>query len=85
MRTRRNLLRAGAAVFVSGVASPAISKIATADVRSLALANLHTGEKLAVDYWVEGQYVAGASFQPRRRARKTLSQLRPNKARMMPP
>jgi uncharacterized protein YcbK (DUF882 family) len=60
LRTRRNLLRAGAAVLVSGVASPALSRIATADVRSLAFDNLHTGEKLAVDYWVEGQYVADA-------------------------
>ena len=60
MRTRRSLLRAGAAVIVSGVASPALSKIATADVRSLSFDNLHTGEKLAIDYWVEGQYVPDA-------------------------
>jgi uncharacterized protein YcbK (DUF882 family) len=53
-------LRAGAAVLVGGVASPAISKVATTDVRSLSFDNLHTGEKLAVDYWVEGDYVPGA-------------------------
>jgi uncharacterized protein YcbK (DUF882 family) len=53
-------LGAGAAVLVSGIASPALSKIANADVRSLAFDNLHTGEKLAVDYWVEGEYVPDA-------------------------
>ena len=60
MRTRRNLLRAGAAVLVSGVASPAISRIAAADVRSIGFQNLHTGEGLKVDYWAEGQYVPDA-------------------------
>lgn len=60
MRTRRNMLRTGAAALVTAVASPAIAKIATADARALAFDNLHTGEKLAVDYWVDGQYVSDA-------------------------
>ncbi len=69
MRTRRSLLRAGAAALVSGVASPAISRIAAADARSIAFHNLHTGESLAVDYWVEGQYVPEALAQVNRTLR----------------
>ena len=60
MHTRRNFLRAGTAVLAAGVASPAIAKIAPADFRALAFDNLHTGEKLKIDYWVEGRYVPGA-------------------------
>jgi uncharacterized protein YcbK (DUF882 family) len=60
MRSRRNVLRAGAATLISGIASPAISRISPAQVRSVSFDNLHTGEKLAVDYWIEGQYAPDA-------------------------
>lgn len=59
MRTRRNFLRAGA-VLAAGVASPALANISKADYRALSLDNLHTGEKLKIDYWVEGRYVPEA-------------------------
>ncbi|MGB8365276.1 MAG: DUF882 domain-containing protein [Rhizomicrobium sp.] len=60
MRTRRNLLCAGSAALIAGVASPALAGIRSANIRSLAFANLHTGEKLSVDYCVGGQYVPEA-------------------------
>ena len=60
MHSRRSILRAGTAAVVAGVASPALAKIAATDYRAVALNNLHTGEKLKVDYWVEGRYVPDA-------------------------
>ena len=60
MHTRRSLLRGGTAAIVAGVASPAIARIAPTDYRAVAFNNLHTGEKLKVDYWVEGRYVPDA-------------------------
>lgn len=60
MRSRRTILRAGAVALISGFASPAIARLSSAQVRSVAFDNLHTGEKLAVDYWIEGQYAPDA-------------------------
>jgi len=60
MHTRRNLLRAGSAALIAGVASPALAGIGKAEYRALAFDNLHTGEKLKIDYWVEGNYVPDA-------------------------
>jgi uncharacterized protein YcbK (DUF882 family) len=60
MSTRRSILRTGGAVLVSVLASPAIARLAQTDVRSLSLDNLHTGEKLKADYWVEGNYETDA-------------------------
>jgi len=60
MRSRRNFLRGSTVALAAGVASPAIAKIAPADFRALAFNNLHTGEKLKIDYWVEGRYVPDA-------------------------
>jgi len=60
MHTRRNLLRAGSAALIAGVASPALANIGKTDYRALAFDNLHTGEKLKIDYWVEGRYVPDA-------------------------
>jgi uncharacterized protein YcbK (DUF882 family) len=54
MRTRRAALRAGLSLFAGGIVSPAFSKVP--EVRSLAFDNLHTGEKLSVDYWTAGGY-----------------------------
>jgi uncharacterized protein YcbK (DUF882 family) len=60
MRTRRNILHAGSAAIFAAGAGPAIAGITAENARSLAFANLHTGETLSVDYWVEGQYVSEA-------------------------
>ena len=60
MHTRRNLLRAGSAALIAGVASPALAGIGKTEYRALAFDNLHTGEKLKIDYWVEGNYVPDA-------------------------
>ncbi|MGE5537015.1 MAG: DUF882 domain-containing protein [Gemmatimonas sp.] len=58
--SRRLLLRAGAGAVVAGIMRPAHALVATGAVRSLAFDNLHTGEKLAVDYFVDGRYVPEA-------------------------
>ncbi len=60
MRTRRNVLRAGSAVALATVATPALAKLANTDHRDLSFDNLHTGEKLRVDYWVGGDYLPDA-------------------------
>jgi uncharacterized protein YcbK (DUF882 family) len=50
---RRNFLAAaGASLFVP---RPALA-VSESGVRRLAFENLHTGEKLKVEYWAEGQY-----------------------------
>ena len=59
-RTRRHFLIGGGAVIIAGVASPALANISRADVRTLSFNNLHTGERLKADYWVEGEYVPDA-------------------------
>jgi len=57
---RRSVLRLGGAALAAGVASPAIANIGKANFRSIALDNLHTGEKATIDYWVEGTYLPDA-------------------------
>lgn len=59
-RSRRLLLGLGSVAFLSGLVRPAGAAIGRGNVRSLAFANLHTGERLGVDYWVDGQYVPDA-------------------------
>ena len=59
-RKRRLLLAAGGAALISSFVRPAAAAIGIGNVRSLAFANLHTGERLGVDYWVDGQYVPDA-------------------------
>ena len=56
---RRFLIGAGAALAVAPFAS-AHAEIAHAGVRKLAFDNIHTGEKLSVDYWADGEYIPGA-------------------------
>jgi uncharacterized protein YcbK (DUF882 family) len=62
--SRRSFLRGAGVALIAGVspalAKPAFANIAGGSARSLAFDNLHTGEKLKVDYWVEGEYVPGA-------------------------
>ena len=58
---RRKFLVAGAAAVATGMAaSPAFAIVGRKPFRSVALDNLHTGEKLRVDYWVNGRYLRGA-------------------------
>lgn len=56
-RGRRLFLCAGAAVALASLASPALAALGRARYRSVAFENLHTGENLKVDYWVNGRYV----------------------------
>lgn len=65
LERRRLLVGAGAALFASPVLaacpfSSALAQIAPAGVRSLAFDNLHTGEKLKIDYWADGDYIPDA-------------------------
>jgi len=58
---RRSFLRAGGALLAGSFASPALSLAAPAqEVRSLAFDNLHTGERMNIDYWQKGAYVPDA-------------------------
>lgn len=62
---RRTVIRASGAVLLGGVASPMLASRASAlaefaKVRALSFDNLHTGEKLKVDYWTDGAYVPDA-------------------------
>jgi uncharacterized protein YcbK (DUF882 family) len=52
------LAAAGASLFVP---RPALAK--AADARLLSFENIHTGEKLKVEYWVQGQYLPDALAQ----------------------
>jgi len=69
---RRAFLRASCGVLASTVGSslaipafahvvaPALIGLKEKNCRTLALENLHTGERLKVDYWVEGKYLPDA-------------------------
>jgi uncharacterized protein YcbK (DUF882 family) len=52
-----NCVAPGAASLLS---TRAFADLANAEVRSLSFDNLHTGERLKLDYWVDGDYVPGA-------------------------
>jgi uncharacterized protein YcbK (DUF882 family) len=65
--SRRRFLTIGGGAVLTGascaVSMPAFAKLpdmSAAGCRSISFANLHTGEKLAVDYWADGAYVPGA-------------------------
>jgi uncharacterized protein YcbK (DUF882 family) len=54
---------AGLALFAGAspaLVNPAVANFASKPARSLAFDNLHTGEKLKVEYWTEGEYVPDA-------------------------
>ena len=57
---RRAFLGAAATLLVKPSWKPAFAALPRSGARSLAFYNLHTGERLAVDYWVEGRYQAQA-------------------------
>ncbi|HTW36703.1 MAG TPA: DUF882 domain-containing protein [Rhizomicrobium sp.] len=56
---RRFLAGAGAALALAPFAA-AHAEIAHLGARSLSFDNIHTGEKLAVDYWADGEYIPDA-------------------------
>ena len=56
---RRFLAGAGVALAVAPFAA-AHAEIAHLGARSLSFHNIHTGEKLAVEYWADGEYVPDA-------------------------
>lgn len=56
---RRNFLRGAAAVSLTR-ARPAFAGAGHSVARSLSFENIHTGEKLAVEYWAQGRYVPEA-------------------------
>jgi len=60
MQNRRNVLSLSAAALLTGIARPSLANIALPVSRSLAFDNLHTGEKLNLEYWAQGQYVPEA-------------------------
>jgi uncharacterized protein YcbK (DUF882 family) len=60
--SRRQLFRLACAAATAGLASrlsPALANIGPA-ARSLSFHNLHTGENVKVEYWVDGDYVDAA-------------------------
>jgi len=59
-RVRRQVLFGAGIAILGGVASPAIASIGQVSVRKLSFDNLHTGERLKADYWVDGEYVPDA-------------------------
>jgi uncharacterized protein YcbK (DUF882 family) len=59
LERRRFLVGAGAALAVAPLSS-VHAKIAHAGTRTLAFDNLHTGEKLKIEYWADGSYIPDA-------------------------
>jgi uncharacterized protein YcbK (DUF882 family) len=59
LERRRFLAGAGAVLAVAPFAA-AHAEIAHLGARSLSFDNLHTGEKLSVDYWADGAYIPDA-------------------------
>ncbi|HYB08314.1 MAG TPA: DUF882 domain-containing protein [Alphaproteobacteria bacterium] len=57
---RRRFVCAGVAAVFSAVAAPAFAAIPRHQVRTVSFDNLHTGERLKVDYWVNGRYLPDA-------------------------
>ena len=58
---RRHFLAGAGATILSAPYFPALASLG--DVRSLALENLHTGERLTTEYWAQGQYIPDALAQ----------------------
>jgi len=59
LERRRFLAGAGAVLAVAPFAA-AHAEIAHLGARSLSFDNLHTGEKLSIDYWADGKYIPDA-------------------------
>src|SRR6185503_8320672 len=57
---RRQFLAGAAAAFLFMPISHALANIALETARKLAFRNIHTGEKLEAEYWVNGRYLPDA-------------------------
>lgn len=60
LERRRFLVGAGTAFAAFAPFSSALAEIAHTSARTLDFNNIHTGEKLRIDYWVDGGYVPDA-------------------------
>lgn len=58
--SRRRMLELSIGATLSSLLIPNIAEAARADHRAISLHNLHTGEKLSVVYWADGNYLADA-------------------------
>lgn len=56
---RAVLVKVGTTLFATSL-KPAFAAGATSGARSLDLRNIHTGEHLSIDYWVNGAYLSDA-------------------------
>ena len=59
-RRRRIFLAAGAAALFLSAGRSSFAALGNPRIRSVAFDNLHTGEHLKVDYWVDGRYLQDA-------------------------
>jgi uncharacterized protein YcbK (DUF882 family) len=57
---RRRFLLTGLAATACVTARPSFAALASVRPRTLALQNLHTGERISTDYWADGQYIPGS-------------------------
>lgn len=57
--SRRRLITGVGATAAFFMMRPAMAAIALERPRSLKLQNLHTGEKVAAEFWADGNYIAG--------------------------
>lgn len=60
MLERRRFLAGAGAVLAVAPFTAAHAEIAHLGARSLSFDNLHTGEKLSIDYWTDGEYIPDA-------------------------
>jgi uncharacterized protein YcbK (DUF882 family) len=62
---RRRFLAVGSAALLCAATKPALGAIApvTRTAKALRFDNLHTGEKLSIEYWADGGYVPDALTQ----------------------
>ncbi len=58
--SRRSFLGAATGLVLTSCPLAALARIKPAARKSLQFYNLHTGERLAVDYWADGQYIEAA-------------------------
>jgi len=65
---RRAFLRTGGCALLAslGGLTPSLASVVAPGVRSLALSDLHTGEKVKLDYWIDGRYEAAALAEANR-------------------
>ena len=58
--SRRSFLGAATGLILTSCPLTALARISPVARKSVRFYNLHTGERLAVDYWADGQYIEAA-------------------------